>query len=188
MSYVSMFLGLRASEALALRWEDFDFFEKSVHIQRSVVGKHDDTTKTEDSEAHLPLPAALVGILERWRAFLPSVSGWLFGNPATGRPYHRDSIVADHLKPAGERAGIPGLGSHSFRHSYRAFMAENDVAAEWQKRLMRHSNIEMTMSYGNHRLSPEMREGNERVVEMVMWRTAKEKPLDVAASQELIAI
>jgi integrase len=103
---VGMFLGLRASEILGLRWEDFDFFEKSVHIQRSVVGKHEEDTKTEDSEAFLPIPDALMGILERWRAYLPSVGGWLLGNPAAGTPYHRDSIVADHLKPAGERAGV----------------------------------------------------------------------------------
>lgn len=168
MSYVGMFLGLRASEILALRWNDFDFLDKSVHIQRSVVGRHEEETKTEDSEAHLPFPDALKSILERWRAYLPSVNGWLFANPATGRPYHRDSIVADHLKLAGQRAGISGLGSHSFRHSYRAFMADNGVAAEWQQRLMRHSNIEMTMAYGRQKLSREMREGNDRVVNMVM--------------------
>ena len=182
ISYVGMFLGLRASEILALRWDDFDFLEQSVRIQRSVVGKHEEDTKTEDSEACLPIPDALTGILTRWRAFLPSVNGWLFANPVTGRPYHRDSIVSDHLKPAGQRAGISGLGSHSFRHSYRAFMAANGVAAEWQQRLMRHSNIEMTLHYGRQQVSPEMREGNARVAQMVMQGRDRSQPHDVAAS------
>jgi hypothetical protein len=47
-------------------------------------------------------------------------------------------------------------------------MADNGVAAEWQQRLMRHSNLEMTLHYGRQKLSREMREGNDLVVNMVM--------------------
>jgi hypothetical protein len=42
---------------------------------------------------------------------------WMFASEITGRPYWRGSSSEDHLEPAGKRAGILGLGWHSFRHT-----------------------------------------------------------------------
>jgi integrase len=54
-----------------------------------------------------------------------------------------------HLKSAGERIGIKGLGWHAFRHSYRGLLDESGANAGMQKGLMRHANISTTMNtYG----------------------------------------
>jgi hypothetical protein len=38
-----------------------------------------------------------------------------------------------HLKPAGERIGIKGLGWYAFRHSYRGLLDESGANAGMQK-------------------------------------------------------
>src|SRR5579862_4209936 len=55
MSMVAVCLGLRASEMLGLRWEDFDWKGLRVRIQRSWVYGRVEDVKTEGSEKWLPL-------------------------------------------------------------------------------------------------------------------------------------
>jgi integrase len=90
---------------------------------------------------------------------------WLFGNLDTGRPYHADSLRQDHLAPAGKKAGIPNLGWHNFRHTYRARLGSSGAAPEVQQKLMRHSSIEMTMKYGQNHMMDAIRPANAKLVE-----------------------
>ena len=88
------------------------------------------------------------------------MNGWLFGNIDTGRPYHRVSLQKDHLIPAGRKAGIPNLGWHSFRHTYRARLGSSGATPEVQQKLMRHSSIDMTMKYGQNHMLDSTRPAN----------------------------
>jgi len=71
MSIVDASPGLRASELLGLRWEDFDWKGLRVKIQRSWVYGKVEATKTEGSEKWLPLDLHLVDILRRHREKMP---------------------------------------------------------------------------------------------------------------------
>jgi integrase len=92
----------------------------------------------------------------------------LFGNIDTGRPYHADSLRQDHLAPAGRKAGIPNLGWHNFRHTYRSRLGDSGVAPEVQQKLMRHSSIDMTMKYGQNAMLNSTRPANARLVEELL--------------------
>lgn len=73
------YLGLRISEASALKWEDVDLVRKTVTIRRQLVyvGINApeyytiDMTKTQKSRATLPIPAPLLDALEQWREYNP---------------------------------------------------------------------------------------------------------------------
>ena len=80
--------------------------------------------KTEYSKDHLPLDSLLVEKLQEHRKrFYPTAEGWLFANPATGKPYHHEQIQKNHLTKAATAAKIKGgVGWHTFRHSYRSWM------------------------------------------------------------------
>ena len=80
-------LGLRPSEIMPLRWDDFDFENGTLLIQRSIVHGREGEVKTEYSRDYVPLDPALVGILlEHRERCYPTPEGWLFANPATSRP------------------------------------------------------------------------------------------------------
>ena len=57
MQLLAYCIGLRGDEFLGLMWDDVDFDgpEPRIHIQRSVVGKDIQSTKTLESEAKLPM-------------------------------------------------------------------------------------------------------------------------------------
>lgn len=163
-------LGLRPSEIMPLQWRDFDFENSTLLIQRSIVHGREDDVKTEYSRDHVPLDAALVEILlehrERW---FSTPEGWVFANPATGRPYHQDSIQQDHLREAGKRAGLgDGIGWKTFRHSYRSWMDDTHAPLGVQKELMRHASIQTTMNVYGKAMSDSKRDANSNVVKMIL--------------------
>jgi integrase len=173
MIFIAMLLGLRASEILGLRWEDFNMDTRIMHIHRSQVGKHTGDTKTEGSEEELPIHPDLYEVLEAWReeqiidGVHTPINGWLFGSILTGRPFWRGTLQQDHLIPAGKKIGIPNLGWHDFRHTYRAMMRELKISLEEQQTLMRHEDIRTTLDYGGKTPAEAGRGANARVVEML---------------------
>jgi integrase len=173
MLYIAMLLGLRASEILGLRWDDFDMDRRVMSIHRSHVGKYTGDTKTEGSEDELPIHPDLYEGLEAWReeqtidGVHTPVNGWLFGSIITGRPFWRGSLQKDHLIPAGRQIGIPNLGWHDFRHTYRPMMDELKISSEEQRTLMRHEDIRTTLGYGGKSKAETVRGANARVVEML---------------------
>ena len=46
MAYIAQCLGLRVSEIVALRWDDFDFEKNQLLVQRSIVNGQVDDVKT----------------------------------------------------------------------------------------------------------------------------------------------
>lgn len=125
MSVVDASLGLRASELLGLRWEDFDWKGLRVKIQRSWVYGRVGATKTEGSEKWLPPDPNLVDILCLHREKMPDAllnTGWVFVSPFTGKPWWAHKIVRYHLRPAAERAGIGRIGWHTFRHTHSTLL------------------------------------------------------------------
>lgn len=176
MAILAMNTGLRISEILGLRWTDVDFEQRTLTIERSVVGKYEGETKTMASADVLPLHEVLVQELQAWKVREDSVNGWLFGNIDTGRPYHATSLRKDHLAPAGRKAGIPNLGWHNFRHTYRARLGDSGAAPEVQQRLMRHSSIDMTMKYGQNAMLNLTRPANAKLVEELL-ATGADAPL-----------
>jgi len=170
MVTLAMCLGLRVSEILGLRWEDVDLENAKLQIRRSVVNGHVEATKTDASEDELPLHPQLVAILQSWREAEPPVNGWLFGNLDTGKPYHADTMRQRHLNKAAAtpEIGLPKLGWHAFRHTYRANLSESGLPLEVQQKLMRHADIAMTTKYGRSSMLNVTRPANARIVEMVM--------------------
>ncbi len=186
-------LGLRVSEALGLKWEDVDWEAGIVTIKRSAYRGSIDDTKNTPSKARLPLHPTLAKLLLAWKLKCENderrreddATGdligieWLFANPYTGMPYMSPSLQQRWIRPAGEALGIKGLGFHSLRHSYRSWLDSAGVAPGVTKDLMRHSAISTTFNVYGRALAPEKREGNRKVVEMLM------PPVETTAIEEV---
>jgi integrase len=173
MVILAMCLGLRVSEILGLRWEDVDLEAGTLQVRRSVVNGHVEDTKTLASEDELPLHPDLVDVLRQWREAELPVKGWLFGNIDTGKPYHADTMRQRHLNKAAATIGLPKLGWHAFRHTYRAKLAELGFPLEVQQKLMRHASIDMTTKYGRNSMLGMTRPANAQIVEMMMRKDAE---------------
>jgi integrase len=76
-------VGLRRSEIFALLWSDFDWLRNEVFIQRANVEGYEDDTKSESSNAKLPLHPAIVEALLAWRQQSPfnADTDYVFASP-----------------------------------------------------------------------------------------------------------
>lgn len=71
MAWLDAATGLRASELLALRWQDIDFDAGVMHVQRGIVYGVVGDTKSGASKSRIPLAAPVVESLSRWRRETP---------------------------------------------------------------------------------------------------------------------
>ncbi len=139
-------LGLRVSETLALRWEDFDFKTETVRVQRAYTHQELKETKSAASKATIPVPAALLAALQEARG--SQDEGWVFPSPVTSRPYAAGMILEDHIKPAAQKLGFGNVGWHDLRHSFRSWISSK-ASTTVQKDLMRHAEESTTANiYG----------------------------------------
>jgi integrase len=164
MVLVTGCLGLRVSETLGLKWQDFDFEECTLSIgQVFTHGRVQNVAKTDASGGEIPVPPKLCEILKERKSKQAHEISWVFAGSKTGSPYSDATILGKHLKPTAARLGIQGLGWHTLRHSYKSWMAAAKIGPAQMKDLMRHSDISTTMDVYGKTLTPEMREANALV-------------------------
>jgi integrase len=176
MAIVAMCTGLRVSEVLALCWEHLDFEAGTMLVQQGVVNGRIGKVKTEASQDDVPLDPAFADVLLRLKG--DRSTGLVFPSPVTGGCFYSGIIQRQILMPKGEQIGIPGLGWHTFRHTYRSLLDETGAPMGVQQKLMRHANVSTTMNvYGSSSLRAKQ-QANSKVVEMVMTK----KPTTVEES------
>jgi integrase len=153
MVIVAALTGFRISEIIGLKWSDINFDELTIKVLRSCTRAEINNPKTPNSKSHrIPISTFLRDVLLDWHDKSDHVDGWVFGSRLTGMPFDSNAIRVRYLKPAFARVGIKadGTGFHTFRHSYRAWMADQDTAAEVQQELMRHGTLAQTFGYGKN--------------------------------------
>lgn len=175
MVIVAICTGLRVSEVLALRWSRIDFGRQKMLVKVKAVNGRMGRVKTECSEDELPLDPAFAQVLTDWKARRrPTAGDWVFPSHITDRCYHASPIQQDYIRPAAERLGLSGVGWHTFRHTYRAWLDATGAPIGVQQKLMRHAHPGTTGLYGGTLLMTSKRDANSKVVRMVLGQSDRE--------------
>lgn len=171
MALVSVCLGLRVSEALALRWQDVDWINGKLNVVRAIVNQIIDDVKTENSRKLMPLDRELLEVLKTWRhsTEFAADGNWIFASPLKlGRlPYSYTGFWRE-LQRAAAAAGIGHLGTHVFRHTYRSWLDAVGTPIAVQQKLMRHSDIRTTMNIYGTVVTDEMEQASSRVAKLAL--------------------
>jgi integrase len=146
---------LRASEILALRWSDLLWNEGRIRISKRWAKGKDGETKTETSDGYVPLHPTLAAHLRSWReqSLYSKDTDFVFPSlRARGRvPLSASVFVADHLRPAAKKAGVPiedgqRFGLHNLRHSLSNWMVNKaKVEPKTVQGILRHAKIQTTL-------------------------------------------
>jgi len=148
MVLVTGCLALRVGEVLALHWEDIDWKNATIKIQRSFTHQHLDTVKTVASKALLPLDKALIRLFEAHKA-TTGESALIFPSRRTGGYQSSSMLQSKGIQKAAKHLGLGRVTWHSFRHSCRAWLDAKGVPVGVQKDLLRHADVATTMNvYG----------------------------------------
>lgn len=170
MARLALFQALRVSELLGLKWGDVNWLEKTICIQRSIVCQTEDLTKTPASEAIRPLTDGELEMLKehRQRCEFTEPENYIFASPhlAGKKPYHYTSVLWK-LDGAAKRAKIKHVGTHTFRHTARAWAGELGIPLAVIKDMHRHVDISTTMNVYGGTVPEALREAHSKLVEMV---------------------
>jgi integrase len=169
MVSVAICTGLRVSEILALRCSRIDFDRLTMTVRVKAVNGRLGRVKTECSEDELPLDPHFATLLRDWKDRCRETSGdWVFPSHVTDRCFHSSPIQQDYIRPAGQKLGLDGVGWHTFRHTYRAWLDASEAPVGVQQKLMRHANISTTMNVYGNALMESKRDANSKVVRMAL--------------------
>ena len=169
MALLCVCLGLRISEALALRWSDVDWLGSRLSIRRGIVAQVVDDVKTEGSAKTFMLAEDLLSRLKVWRqaSQFHDASDWVFASPLNiGRLPYSYTGTRRILGNASEAARLGHLTTHAFRHTYRSWLDAVKTPIAVQQKMMRHTDIRTTMNIYGDVVTDEMSTATLKVAEL----------------------
>jgi integrase len=171
IALVSVCLGLRISECLALRWGDVDWLNLKLTVERGIVMQVVGDVKTTESRRQMSLDRTLLAVLATWRqgTQFSAATDWIFASPAqVGRLPWSYPWVWRIFQNAAADAGVGKLATHTMRHSYRSWLDAAGTSIAVQQKLMRHADIRTTLNVYGDVVTDEMQKANTKVAEMVL--------------------
>lgn len=169
LALVSVCLGLRISEALALKWSDVDWLGARLSIQRGIVNQRTADVKTQGSARTFNLSTELLERLRIWKqsSEFSETEDWIFASPfQIGRLPWSYTAVRRELGRASVAAKIGHLSSHAFRHTYRSWLDAVGTAVAVQQKMMRHSDIRTTFNVYGDVVTDEMTTAGMKIAQL----------------------
>ena len=171
IAILSVCLGLRISEALALKWSDVNWLDGRITIERGIVNQNVDDVKSAESRKLLSIDAGLLEVLKAWFSLseFTAPDDWMFASPAQlGRlPWSYDGVWYWYQQAA-KAAGLGGMGTHVLRHTFRTWLDSVGTSTGVMQKLMRHSDVRLTMNTYGDAMTADMREAHSKVVSIAM--------------------
>ena len=137
--------GIRRSELLGLKWNDIDFDNNTIHIQRSVVQTKGKIIigepKTATSNRIIPISKDFCKYLKDNINDNQYVIGTA-DKPQSPSTYAKSFSI--FMKKLSEETGLPELTPHELRHTYGTILRESGVDIYTIQKTMGHSDISIT--------------------------------------------
>lgn len=160
MYRILAFTGLRAGEALALTFDDIDFFKKKLTVNKNLSkvknGYTVSSPKTKTSKRTISLDNKTCKVLKHWQLrqkefyFQNNIKnkGIVFadyeGNYSNRQAlYMRSNRIADFTN-------LPRIGTHGWRHTHASMLYEAGVPMKKTQIRLGHANLEITNSIYTH--------------------------------------
>ncbi|HGF7252508.1 TPA: tyrosine-type recombinase/integrase [Enterococcus faecium] len=162
------FTGVRGGEALALLWDDINFYERTLDINKTLsqtrTGYAVLPPKTKKSNRIISLDSKTIKILKKWQLHQKE---YLFQNGIVnnniifsnfeGKYSNRQSLYMRSTRIA-EFTHMPNIGTHGWRHTHASMLYEAGIPMREAQERLGHSSLEMTNSIYTH-LSEKQKNG-----------------------------
>ncbi len=147
--------GCRIGEALALKWEDIDWDNNMVAIQRKLgwdrKGKpYFSDPKSAKSRRALVIPDSVMKVLKHEQEFPRTKrrrdfkdNGLVFSTN-TGKVLTPSNLIKQSLEPLAKKAGLPRITLHQLRHSAASALLAAGVGLKQVSEMLGHSSVAIT--------------------------------------------
>ena len=162
---LTVFTGVRLGELMGLEWQDVDFKNGIISINRSSqylsdMGVFTKVPKTESSIREIAIPEFIISLLEEYKLWYEeqkSVYGELWTNSdrlfvqADGKPMHPSTISKWFVKYVGQ-IGLPVINFHGLRHTNASLLVAQNVDIAVVSARLGHAQISTTLDFYVHPL------------------------------------
>lgn len=153
--YQTLFLmaimtGARQGELLGIKWDDINWRNKQVHIQRTFNKGRFFIPKTKGSKRHIDLAPVAVQELKRWRLACPTNDLDLVFPNETGGPMNYSNMVQRYFLPALKASDLPRVRFHDLRHTNASLRLENGENIKYIQTQLGHANPTVTLNVYAH--------------------------------------
>lgn len=155
MMYLLITTGLRRGELLGLQWQDVDFNELTIEVQRNVTYSPDkgiiiDTPKTDNSARVVPLLPFVAALLSEYMRTAPAgVAGAALmfpGDKDSGSP-RAPSALTQRVKRFMRLHGLPDMSPHDLRHSCATLLINSGADIKSVQEILGHTNASTTLNF-----------------------------------------
>ena len=162
---LTVFTGVRLGELMGLEWQDIDFKNGIISINRSSqylsdMGVFTKTPKTESSIREIAIPEFIISLLEEYKLWYEeqkSIYGELWTNSdrlfvqADGKPMHPSSISKWFVRYV-STIGLPVINFHGLRHTNASLLVAQNVDIAVISARLGHAQISTTLDFYVHPL------------------------------------
>ena len=162
---ITVFTGVRLGELMGLEWQDVDFKNGIISINRSSqylsdMGVFTKTPKTESSIREIAIPEFIISLLEEYKLWYEeqkSIYGELWTNSdrlfvqADGKPMHPSSISKWFVRYV-STIGLPVINFHGLRHTNASLLVAQNVDIAVISARLGHAQISTTLDFYVHPL------------------------------------
>ena len=162
---LTVFTGVRLGELMGLEWQDVDFKNGIISINRSSqylsdMGVFTKVPKTESSIREIAIPKFIISLLEEYKLWYEeqkSIYGELWTNSdrlfvqADGKPMHPSTISKWFVKYVGQ-IGLPVINFHGLRHTNASLLVAQNIDIAVISARLGHAQISTTLDFYVHPL------------------------------------
>ena len=162
---LTVFTGVRLGELMGLEWQDIDFKNGIISINRSSqylsdMGVFTKVPKTESSIREIAIPEFIISLLEEYKLWYEEQKSiynelWNDSNrlfvQADGKPMHPSTISKWFVKYVGQ-IGLPVINFHGLRHTNASLLVAQNVDIAVISARLGHAQISTTLDFYVHPL------------------------------------
>ena len=162
---ITIFTGVRLGELMGLEWDDIDFRNGIISINKasqylSEKGVFTKDPKTESSIREVAIPDFVVSLLEQYKLWYDEQKSfcgelWTDSNrlfvQSDGKPMHPSSISKWFVKYVGT-IGLPVINFHGLRHTNASLLVAQNVDIAVVSARLGHAQISTTLDFYVHPL------------------------------------
>jgi integrase len=149
---MAVFTGLRQGELLGLKWDDIDWLNKQVCVNRTYNHGKFMEPKSKTSYRRVDLAPIVVEELKKWKLACPLSEHNLVFATETGNPIDAMNMLHKGYYPTLRRTGLRRINFHGLRHTYASLQIANDVNLKYLQQQMGHASINITLDTYGHLL------------------------------------
>ena len=160
---LTLFTGVRLGELMGLEWDDINFKDGIVCVNRSSQylaekGVFTKTPKTESSIREVGIPDFVVSLLEEYKLWYDNQKElcgelWIDSNrlfvQADGKPMHPSTISKWFVKFV-EQIGLPVINFHGLRHTNATLLIAQNIEVPIVSARLGHAQLTTTLNFYVH--------------------------------------